>query len=59
MTANNDDDGRPDTAFRKVSEDGIVETDLVIVGAGPAGASLACFLAQHGKHNDNPFAFLC
>jgi ribulose 1,5-bisphosphate synthetase/thiazole synthase len=27
----------------------IVETDLLIVGAGPAGAALACFLAQHGK----------
>ncbi|KUJ13596.1 uncharacterized protein LY89DRAFT_622534 [Mollisia scopiformis] len=26
----------------------IVETDLLIVGAGPAGASLACFLAQYG-----------
>ncbi|TVY85272.1 2,4-dichlorophenol 6-monooxygenase [Lachnellula suecica] len=25
-----------------------VETDLLIIGAGPAGASLACFLAQHG-----------
>jgi ribulose 1,5-bisphosphate synthetase/thiazole synthase len=28
---------------------GILETDLLIVGAGPAGASLACFLAQHGE----------
>lgn len=26
----------------------IAETDLLIIGAGPAGASLACFLAQHG-----------
>ena len=26
----------------------IVETDLLIVGTGPAGASLACFLALHG-----------
>ena len=26
----------------------IVETDLLIVGTGPAGASLACFLASHG-----------
>ena len=24
-------------------------TDLLIVGAGPAGASLACFLASHGQ----------
>jgi hypothetical protein len=33
--------GAPDAA-------GILETDLLIVGAGPAGASLACFLTQHG-----------
>jgi len=26
-----------------------VETDLLIVGTGPAGASLACFLTSHGK----------
>jgi NADPH-dependent 2,4-dienoyl-CoA reductase/sulfur reductase-like enzyme len=26
-----------------------VETDLLIIGAGPAGAALACFLAQNGK----------
>jgi flavin-dependent dehydrogenase len=26
----------------------IVETDIFIVGAGPAGGSLACFLAQNG-----------
>jgi hypothetical protein len=32
----------------------MVETDLLIVGAGPAGASLACFLAQHGECK-NPF----
>jgi 2-polyprenyl-6-methoxyphenol hydroxylase-like FAD-dependent oxidoreductase len=25
-----------------------LETDLLIVGAGPAGASLACFLARYG-----------
>lgn len=27
----------------------IVETDLLVIGAGPAGAALACFLAQHGR----------
>jgi len=27
----------------------IVKTDLLIVGAGPAGAALACFLASHGE----------
>jgi len=29
-------------------DDDIVKTDLLIVGAGPAGAALACFLASHG-----------
>lgn len=28
--------------------DKLIKTDLLIVGAGPAGASLACFLAAHG-----------
>jgi cation diffusion facilitator CzcD-associated flavoprotein CzcO len=27
----------------------IVDTDFLIVGAGPAGASLACFLGKYGK----------
>lgn len=26
-----------------------LEVDYLIVGTGPAGASLACFLAYHGK----------
>lgn len=26
----------------------VIESPLLIVGAGPAGASLACFLASHG-----------
>ncbi|KAK4982615.1 hypothetical protein LTR66_009174, partial [Elasticomyces elasticus] len=26
----------------------VIETDLLIIGTGPAGASLACFLASHG-----------
>ncbi|KAJ9665023.1 hypothetical protein H2201_004888 [Coniosporium apollinis] len=30
--------------------DTIVEIDLLIIGTGPAGASLACFLASHGLH---------
>jgi pyruvate/2-oxoglutarate dehydrogenase complex dihydrolipoamide dehydrogenase (E3) component len=28
---------------------GKVETEFLIVGAGPAGASLACFMASYGK----------
>ena len=31
-----------------MADDGFVKTDLLIIGAGPAGASLACFLAAHG-----------
>ncbi|KAF2233983.1 hypothetical protein EV356DRAFT_447524 [Viridothelium virens] len=30
------------------AQHGTVETDLLIVGTGPAGGSLACFLASHG-----------
>lgn len=26
----------------------LVETDVLIIGTGPAGAALACFLAQNG-----------
>src|ERR1700742_4069750 len=26
----------------------VVSTDILIIGTGPAGASLACFLASHG-----------
>ena len=29
-------------------DDTIIDTPFLIAGAGPAGASLACFLAQHG-----------
>jgi flavin-dependent dehydrogenase len=31
----------------------ILEVDHLIVGAGPAGASLACFLGKHGKCLNN------
>lgn len=34
---------------RVTMEDNILKTDLLIVGAGPAGAALACFLASHGR----------
>ncbi|KAK4152517.1 phenol 2-monooxygenase [Chaetomidium leptoderma] len=30
-------------------DDEVINTDLLIVGAGPAGAALACFLASHGR----------
>jgi hypothetical protein len=30
-----------------------IKTDLLIVGAGPAGAGLACFLAAHGEDAPN------
>lgn len=29
--------------------DAQAETDFLIVGCGPAGASLACFLGSHGE----------
>ncbi|KAF4611368.1 hypothetical protein G7Y89_g15645 [Cudoniella acicularis] len=37
-----------ETAKTTSSATTVIETDLLIIGAGPAGASLACFLAQHG-----------
>ena len=27
----------------------VLDVDVLIVGAGPTGASLACFLASHGE----------
>lgn len=30
------------------SDGGIIETEFLIVGAGPAGAALACFLSSYG-----------
>lgn len=32
-----------------------VDTDFLIVGCGPAGASLACFLAAYGARRRPPF----
>ncbi|KAL1838135.1 hypothetical protein VTJ49DRAFT_3014 [Mycothermus thermophilus] len=32
-----------------MTDEDVVKTDLLIVGAGPAGASLACFLASYGR----------
>lgn len=28
-----------------------ISTDILIIGTGPAGASLACFLALHGQYS--------
>jgi hypothetical protein len=30
--------------------DGFTQTDFLIVGCGPAGASLACFLSSYGDY---------
>jgi 2-polyprenyl-6-methoxyphenol hydroxylase-like FAD-dependent oxidoreductase len=32
-----------------MTDEEIIKTDLLIAGAGPAGAGLACFLAAHGE----------
>jgi len=29
--------------------DGTIDTEFLIVGAGPAGAALACFLGSYGE----------
>lgn len=34
-------------------DDNVIKTDLLIVGAGPAGAALACFLASHGMRPES------
>lgn len=31
-----------------VIQDEAIDTEFLVVGAGPAGASLACFLGSHG-----------
>jgi 2-polyprenyl-6-methoxyphenol hydroxylase-like FAD-dependent oxidoreductase len=36
------------TSAPPASEEHVIETDLLIVGTGPAGSALACFLASHG-----------
>ena len=33
----------------EVAGSAIPEVDILIIGAGPAGASLACFLASYGE----------
>ena len=31
----------------------LISMDILIIGTGPAGASLACFLASHGESTSN------
>src|SRR4051812_43411745 len=33
-------------------DDGVFQTQYLIVGCGPAGASLACFLSSHGMNSE-------
>lgn len=40
--------GNSENAGATVTE-AVIDIDLLIVGAGPAGASLACFLGHHGE----------
>lgn len=44
MTQTND---TPNNVSERAAEP--VETEFLIVGTGPAGAALACFLGSHGK----------
>ena len=40
------------------ASDVAIKTDLLIVGAGPAGAGLACFLAAHGVYVPNHIPYV-
>jgi hypothetical protein len=39
----------PETASANGSKTALLKTDFLIVGAGPAGGTLGCFLGFHGK----------
>lgn len=50
--AQNTDIRRPVKTVYPVHSDGngpVVEVDHLVIGAGPAGASMGCFLGQHGN----------
>lgn len=47
--ANNHNNGNISRPYSSGPDAPAVETEFLIVGAGPAGASLACFLASYGK----------
>jgi NADPH-dependent 2,4-dienoyl-CoA reductase/sulfur reductase-like enzyme len=49
QTNGNADDTANGTHPDDVKANADVNTDYLIVGTGPAGASLACFLAQNGE----------
>lgn len=34
----------------EITEDDMPETEFLVVGAGPAGAALACFLTSYGEY---------
>lgn len=42
-------DAQPNGSAECQCSSSVYETDLLVVGAGPAGASLACFLTSHGS----------
>lgn len=44
-------ESRADLSLRPDGNVSIVEVDYLIVGAGPAGASLGCFLGRCGTLN--------
>ena len=52
--SNGNPESMSDAARSKASYD--VVADYLIVGTGPAGAALACFLAQHGKEESKRFS---
>jgi hypothetical protein len=41
--------------FSSASDSDPVETEFLIAGAGPAGASLACFLTSYGKVQNSAY----
>lgn len=40
--------GSNSTDHPNETQDGTIDTEFLIVGAGPAGAALACFLGSYG-----------
>lgn len=40
---------KPETADLNRTGTALIKTDFLIIGAGPAGGTLGCFLGFHGK----------